>query len=459
MPWFFTLRGNASGNSAEVNASNELKVALSPLAATAGFAKMLDGTGEALHVTDTGALLTSGREVVLYEQVDGANLNTNKWITSVSGMTVAQSGGYINLNSGAALTASAYAILQSIKSIPLYGSLPVLVSANIKSTVLPQANATLEFGIGTVSGNSAPTDGCYFRWNPNGNFQCIINNGSGETIADSVTPPAINDSALLEIEVVENAVAFFINDVEVASVTVPVANAFPTNAGRLPVFLRVYNGGSSPATAPVLSLGQLTVVQQDFQQRRDWGAVLASNGQAAYQSPISAFAQTANHANSTSPSSATLSNTAAGYTTLGGRWQFAAVAGAATDYALFAFQVPAGYQLYVKSIAIAAANLGAIAAVTGTVLDWALGINASAVSLATADGAGTWAPRRIPLGMQSFAVGAAIGALAADIVRSFDTPLVVDGGRYLHVILAVPLGTATISEIIRGDVAINGYFE
>lgn len=53
-------------------------------------------------------------------------------------------------------------------------------------------------------------------------------------------------------------------------------------------------------------------------------------------------AQLENHTNSTAPTSATLSNTAAGYTTLGGRFQFAAVAGAATDYALFGFQVPAG---------------------------------------------------------------------------------------------------------------------
>ena len=44
---------------------------------------------------------------------------------------------------------------------------------------------------------------------------------------------------------------------------------------------------------------------------------------------------TANHANSTSPSSATLANATAGYSTLGGRFQFAAILGAATDYARF----------------------------------------------------------------------------------------------------------------------------
>jgi len=49
----------------------------------------------------------------------------------------------------------------------------------------------------------------------------------------------------------------------------------------------------------------------------------------------------ANYANSAAPASATLSNTAAGYTTLGGQFQFAAVAGAETDYALFAYTVPA----------------------------------------------------------------------------------------------------------------------
>lgn len=212
--------------------------------------------------------------------------------------------------------------------------------------------------------------------------------------------------------------------------------------------------------APQIYLGQMIASQDDLNQNREWSHTLALMGRGAYQSPVTAFGQTANHANSTSPVSASLSNTATGYATLGGRFQFAAVASAATDFALFAYQVPAGYQLFIDAIAVSLVNTGAIGSVaTPTILDWGLGLNASAISLTTVDGAGTWAPRRIPLGMQAFGLSAVIGAMPPDIVRRFETPLVVDGGRYLHLILQVPVSAATASQVFRGDVLVSGYFE
>ncbi|HTQ46653.1 MAG TPA: hypothetical protein VMI75_28060, partial [Polyangiaceae bacterium] len=59
----------------------------------------------------------------------------------------------------------------------------------------------------------------------------------------------------------------------------------------------------------------------------------------------------------------------------------------------------------------------------------------------------------------SFAVGAAIGANAPDIVRSFQTPLACMPGRIVHIILKMPVGTATSSQIVRGTCAVSGYFE
>ena len=189
--------------------------------------------------------------------------------------------------------------------------------------------------------------------------------------------------------------------------------------------------------------------------------------QITYQPKLSALApgaqfgaQTANHANSTSPSNATLSNTAAGYATLGGRFAFAAPAGAATDYALFAYPVPSTHRLVVDSVGISTINTGAAVATTATILDWSIGIEATAVSLATTDSGSTvFAPRRIPLGVQAFLSGAAIGAMADDLFREFKTPLKIEPGRYLHIIMQTPVGTATGSQVIRGDVTLNGYFE
>lgn len=452
------IKSGSSSDTASVDGDNNLKVNLPTQADQSGYARLLDSDGDAIITTENGALTTSSEALVVWDQVDGAAINTNIWSSATDTMTITQANGYITLNAGASTAANKYAILQTIKSIPLYAQLPLHISFNVKTPVQPQSNATMEIGIGVVSGASAPTDGAFFRWTSTGEFRAVVNNGGSETQSSVLTPPANNDTTLFEIVLVEDLVQFFIDDTRVAEVEVPLAQAYPTSSGRLPIFLRVYTGGSVPIAAPQLALGQMIALQEDMTQNKAWPDTLATLGRGAYQSPITPFGQTANHANSTSPSSATLSNTAAGYSTLGGRFQFAAVAAAATDFALFAYQVPAGYQLFVTGITISTLITGT-AIVTTTVFDWSMGLNASAVSLATADGAGTWAPRRVTLGMQSFAALSAIGVQAPTINTLYTVPLVVDAGRFLHVILQVPNGAATGSLVFRGDVQINGYFE
>lgn len=167
-------------------------------------------------------------------------------------------------------------------------------------------------------------------------------------------------------------------------------------------------------------------------------------------------AQLANWANSTAPTSATLSNTAAGYETLGGLWQAAALAGAATDYALFAYQVPTGMNLYITAVHISPTIVtGAANATTATIMQWGLGLNSTAVSLATA----STGPDRVALGFQSCLASLAIGGQVGPAIEvNFPTPHVVTGGKFLHVILTIPVCTATSSEVLRGAVGINGFF-
>lgn len=462
----------AGGIVAEVTADKNLNVTLPVDAGQAGYARIIDSDGNALKTTENGYLRVSSANVQFFDQVDGAAVNTNLYNPVVSGMTITQTGGYWTLNASAVTTANAYAIMQSNKFIALYGTLPLIVDITAKVLNAPEANGTIEIGLGAVATNAAPTDGAFFRWTPSGSFIAVLNNNGVETSSvpligvfkddtgETVTlPPSVVSNHLYTIEIVEDLVMFSVDDAVVATVDVPTGQAYPFNAGHQQVIARVVNG-TTPSLAPQLSVGQISVIQEDMNQNKSWDETLTSIGRGAYQSPITPFAQTSNHVNSTSPTSATLSNTAASYTTLGGRWQFAALAGAAIDFALFAYQVPVGYQLVIRGITISSVSTGAVNSITvPTVLDWAIGVNASAVSLATADGTGTWAARRIPLSMQSFATSSLIGAQTNDIVRRFDAPIVVDSGRFLHIILQVPVGAATASQIIRGDVSIGGFFE
>jgi hypothetical protein len=183
------------------------------------------------------------------------------------------------------------------------------------------------------------------------------------------------------------------------------------------------------------------------------GEAMARAGRGASRNP-SSLAQIANWTNSTAPESATLANTTAGYATLGGLWQAASIGSAATDYCLFAYLVPAGMTLYITGVNVSTTLItGAANATTATLMQWGLGLGASAISLATAGIA------RVPLGVQSCIAAAAIGVQIGPAIEvAFPTPHVVVAGDYARVILTIPLMTATSSEVLRGTVGVNGYF-
>jgi len=443
------VQGGTSGVVADVNTDKEILTA----------ARVIDRHGEPLLVTEDEHLMISPETMLFFEQVDGAAVNILKWAPIVTTMTIAQASGFITLNNSAITTANTNATLTTIRQFPLYGAKPLRGQFNVKPVTAPQANATMELGFGFALGGGSPTGGAFFRWTPAGTFMAVVNRAGTEIVSSALTAPDPGVTALFEIVLVEDLVQFFIDDVVVAEVETAPASAFPVDSGHQPVFARVYNGGVAPGAAPQLQIGQVCVLQESIQQNKRWADIQVSTGHGSWQSPVTAFAQTANYANNAAPGSATLSNTAAGYTTLGGKWQFAAVAGAETDYALFSYTVPTGFQLYVTSLVVTAMNMVVAVATTPTILEWGVGLNASAVSLITVDGVNTWAARRIPIGQQSFPVAAPVGAVATDIVRIFSPPLVVDSGRQFQVILRMPVATATATEIFRGAVGVTGYFE
>ena len=402
--------------------------------------------------------------IVFQDPVEGSTVDTNLWTGSNTTMAQAVSGGSINLNSGAITTANTNAHINSIKQFNMQ-----LVRAALAGTTTittpsgVQANQTMRLGFYTPNGASAPTDGCWFEWNASAEFRGVLSIASSVNQTAALTAPTINVSHTMLVQYGFDQCLFYVDGALVGTVSQANVGA-AMQVGKLPFSASIVIGATPPVSAPRLSVFATTVERLNIDSARPWGHQLVSgSARGAYQSVASTYGQTANWANSSSPSSATLSNTAAGYTTLGGRYQFAAPAGAATDFALFGYQVPAGYQLHVNQVQITACNTGAAVATTATMLDWGVATNSSAVSLATTDALGppptTWAPRRIAMGFQGFIVGAAIGQCATPIFQTFDPPIAVDSGRFFHVVVQVPVGTATASQVIRGDVLVHGWFE
>lgn len=472
-----------SGHEIDVNGDGEALVALNQDSDVAGHACAAaesnpDGVGVGRRVrtmeVSPDFRLRIGMDSPLFkDNFSHAQYNTSKYKGVNTTATHVLSGGRMVLNSGNSVTASQGAQLSTWSYFRLGLSETLYFDVEAQVAQLLQTNNVVEFGWMLCTGVAAPTDGAFFRFNASGACLGVVNIAGAETTVQLEATPGVNwvPAAVTMyhflVAVHNDSTEFWIDDVLVGRIATPASVGAPTQAMSAPLCARLYNSGTV-TTAQRLEIANWSVTAGDSNSNRLWPTVMAVMGNSSVNVPDgTAAGQTANYANSAAPASATLSNTAAGYTTLGGQWQFAAVAGAETDYALFAYLNPAstnaipGKNLVARGVRIEAFNMGAAVATTATVLQWGLGVGSSGVSLVTADSAtaGTRAPRRVALGVQSLPVGAAIGAAANTIDINLDAPVVVEPGTYLHVILKMPVGTATASQIVRGTCFVNGYFE
>lgn len=471
------IKSGDTADLASVDANKRLKVNLPLAMSEAGYSVIAgeshDGASGEPRLVRAAKVSTDGRlrvgvdnlywaDTFNHTVVDGS---AYQCVTTTA--TLAMTGGFLVLNAGNSVAAAAVARVQTYKTFPLHpaGSLEVLF--RLRFAINPIANNVCEFGLGFAATTATPTDGVYFKLNTSGALVGVMNINGTETTTAPMPAPVANEVYFYRIVIDQDRIEFYIDGVLQGVILSPNTAAAISLSRWQPLLMRCYNA-SATGSAQRMEVADVSVIARDLQLNRLWATAMAGIECGSYNNPRGAAAgQSANYANSAAPASATLSNTAAGYTTLGGQFQFAAVAGLETDYALFAFQVPAAAagggnrNLVIRGVRIEAYNMGAASATTPTLLQWALGVGSTGVSLATADSltAGTRAPRRVPLGVQSIPIGTAIGGNAAPIDVNLDAPLYVAAGTYLHVILRMPVGTATAAQIIRGVVLINGYYE
>jgi hypothetical protein len=416
-----------------------------------------DASVYALRADRIGSQMVGSHNLEMWDPFEGTTIHANRWLITNTTMTGAQAtASGITFNASAITTINTGYMLQSAKKLIKKIKAPLHLRFRARLNMV--SNAIAELGIGDAATfNGANSNGIYFQVTSGAVLQPVLTFNGVDRTGTAIAYNTAN-YYIFDIVIDDDTVLFTVQDSSTGLLISRQVMFLPLSQARMlantgiSMLARLYNSGSAPASASTMVLSECYALSLDFAKNKPYAHQKASL-QRSSLSNLQSGAQLHTWTNSAEPASATLSNTAAGYSTLGGKFQFAAVAGAATDFALFALQLPSQTNFYCTGITIDVWNTGAASATTPTLLEWAIGVGSTAVSLATAT------VMRIPIGAQSMPVGTAIGANLTQINKQFQTPVVCEGNRFFHIILRMPVGTATASQVIAGMVGIEGYFD
>ncbi len=321
----FRIEGDISGNVAEVNTNKELLVALTQTDVNAGYVIMMGEpdagaiTGErlvrALDLTNDYRLRVGLDTLLFNEWFPGTGLNFGIWTTVVATMTTTVVGGFVNLNAGLSVAASAVSRVNSYRSFPIFGTFGVFVEFLIQFTQLPVANNVCEWGLGIASAITPPTDGCYFRLNASSEFRCVVNFNGTENQSEPIDFATIcgnNKTNHYIVNIGEDVAEFWINDVIAATIPRPTGQAAMTASNNLPILMRNYNNASGASVAQVMKCGMVNVTLADMNASKLWTHVICGGGGGSYQTQTGATtASSAQNLNSANPAAAAITNTTA----------------------------------------------------------------------------------------------------------------------------------------------------
>jgi hypothetical protein len=327
----------------------------------------------------------------------------------------------------------------------------------------PTTNTLIDFGMARLATTNpfAPTDGVYFRLSSDG-LRGVINHNGTETQTTAFAFTYVeNRKYQFIIAVHENLAEFWIDGDLYGTIETPIGQGQPFMSTSLPFGLRHAIAGGAAGAALSFNLNDyvITIGGPNIAQT---ASIIGQRAHGSYQGLSGGtMGSLATYPNSTNPTAAAPSNTAltanlpAG---LGGQGAVTAAAAAATDGIWASYQVPAGTanvqgrRLVLRGVKIDLVNLGAAVATTATTIQFSLAFGHTAVSLATTEAATTKAPRRLPLGIATWPVGAAIGAgpQSGPIVLDLgDAPVFVNPGEFVAVAGKFLAGTATASQVIN----------
>ena len=491
--------GNNTAGLANVSSTYELQVVTPQIEENAGFVQLSTevDSGDVLgtrtvippECSDDYRLRVGIDQTMFNTTFEGTIILTTTWSQLLSSMTTAQASGFMVLNSGSLTTSGHAAYIRSHRHFSTFGTYPTYVDMWIRETNHTSTNSISEWGLLylTSQATTQPIDGIFFRRISGGTLKAIVTNNSVDvadvTITTTNVPardgvgtfdPTESNHYLLVFH--NDIVRFWINDVLVAEIPCPAAQAqFSASSGN-PVGFRVVNTGTASA-ARQLSVGYVNVGFGDQNTNKPWAHVLCGLGNGSYQfangntpgpTVTRASASTGHPASGTARAAGTwTATTAPALNNLGGLWTSPAISTLTSDadYPVFAFQNPAGTAalpgktLYITGIRVGEAYVSAAAATNAIFLSYIVMVGSSAVATSTTDTASTVSGKSMVIGGHGFISTEVVGNYKPGFEVRFDSPLMVPAGHYFHFVVR-PFGTVTSNTlVVTSSLAVNGYFE
>lgn len=458
--------GSTSNNGAEVDAAGNLKTttSLDPLY-MGGQRQFNENDSGAVTGTpwlyssevDTDYRMRVSQDLVLDEEVFNYTAqNTGKHSNLLTTMANTWTAGQYTTNTGNITTITTGTQLATYATFPNTGTQTLSADIEVGFSAQPTANTFVEFGFGiSASATAAPTDGCFFRLTSAGLMGVLSNNGTETTttifpLANGTGTWAYTNNKKYQFICYLGGVAayFWVNDGSGAELlgTIPL----PTAQGRLVMstgvqFLfkhRITGGAAGGVFQAQLGAynirigGSAVTTTPSTQGNRIYGSYQGQSG--------GTMGSLANYANSANPTAAVPTNTTAALGTgLGGQFWETATLAVNTDGIICSYQVPpvsvngTSRRLVIRGIYLTS---HVQTAVTGApyIAQYSLAYGHTAVSLATAEGAASKAPRRIALPFTQVVTAAQAASTLVSQATTFcdlgDAPLFVNAGEFVQLV-------------------------
>lgn len=479
----FRIEGDTSGNVGEVDAGHNIKVTL-PSSANLQYAGYVKLAGDISDSTDPAGLiveelrvssqgrLTVGEPIPLFNELFSASaLNTAQFAQASTTQTITVGGGTLNLNASAINTLSTYCAVRTYQFFPNYMDFATFATWDASLSQVPQLNCTIQMGLFQSATNAAPIDGVYFEYNSNAELRAVINNNGVLYTSAALTAPSAGVMHKYKIVMENDRVAFYIDGACQTTIVPPTGLGFPTYTQAQPFNCRVIHGAVAPALANQLKIGYIFVGHQDAVGLNKLAQVVAAAaGRAGSQGQQGhTMGSTAVYTNSMAAGAgAALTNTtAAAGSGLGGQFAYLPTLAANTDGVLMSYLNPvATVAIPGKTLFITGIRIQSIISTTLTggplYMVYSLAYGHTAVSMATAEGAGTKAPRRVPLGIETFAAAATLGTLGTPntgVYMPFNSPIAIQPGEYVAVCAKNLGGTVTTAGVVTAIISVDSYWE